>query len=80
MAVDETEDGVIERELNHDATLPAVAEHILHDIILAHVAKETTVVVFNKDNEEDLTLSHEINLDILFTEVLVNQTDFVFFL
>ena len=50
MAVDETEDGVIERELNHDATLPAVAEHILHDIILAHVSKETTVVVVNKDN------------------------------
>ena len=80
MAVDETKDRVIECELDHYAALPTIPEHVLHNIVLACIANEPAIVLFDKDDQEDLSFAHEVNLNVLLAEVAVNQGDFIFFL
>ena len=67
MAVDETEQGVVQCELDHDTSFPAIADHILHDVVLAGVAHEATVIIFDEDDKEYLALAYEVNLDVLIT-------------
>ena len=67
MAVDETEQGVVQCELDHDTSFPAIADHILHDVVLAGVAHEATVIIFDEDDKEYLALAYEVYLDVLIT-------------
>ena len=55
VTVDEAERGVVEGELDHDATLPAVFEHVLHDEVLAGVSHEDTVEGLDEDTDLAIT-------------------------
>ena len=80
MAVNEAKDGIIESELNHDTTLPAIANHVLRDVIFAGVAHEATILLLDEEGEEDLTLAHILHLLVLFAQVVAHQVDFILFL
>ena len=50
MTVYEAESCVIDCELDHDSTLPAVTDHVLHYVVLSCVAHEPTVELLNENN------------------------------
>ena len=81
MTVDEAEGGVVESELNHDTALPAIAEQILHDEVLASISHEDTVESLHEYGHENLTFAHETHLDIvLLPKVVSDQGGLFFFL
>lgn len=80
MAVDEAEDSVVQGKLDHHAAFPAVAKHVFHDVVLAHVAHVPAIVLLDEDDEEDLAFTHVVYLDVLLAQVIVNQLDFIFLL
>lgn len=80
MAIHEAKDCVIESQLNHYTTLPTVAKHILHNVILADIAQESTVVFLHEYDKKDLSLPHKVYLNILLAKIAMYQTNFFFFL
>ena len=79
MAVDETEDGVVEGELDHHSALPAIAKHVLHYVVLTNVTQEPAIIFLHKDDKEDLTLANKINFDVVFAKIALYQSDFFIF-
>ena len=75
MAVDKAEDSVVQGELHHDSALPPVADHVLHDQVLARVPHEAAVLVFDPDTHEDLALDDELDPEVLLAEVARDQVD-----
>ena len=80
MAVNEAEDCIVEGELDHHATFPAIAKHVLHDVVLASVSHEPAIILLDEDDEEDFSLAHKVNLDVLLSKIAVDQTNFLLFL
>ena len=78
MAVDEAEHGVVEGELDHDAAFPPVANHVLHDQVLARVPHEAAVLVFHPDAHEHLAFHNEFDSIVFFTKIARYQIDLVF--
>lgn len=72
MAVNEAEDCIVEGELDHHATFPAIAKHVLHDVVLASISHEATVVLLDEDDEEDFSLAHESNINVLLSEIALD--------
>ena len=50
MTVDEAESCVVERELDHDSTLPPVTYHIFHYVVLSSVTHKPTVKLLNEND------------------------------
>jgi len=80
MTIDKTEDSIVEGKLDHHTTFPAIAKHVLHDVVFADISQEAAVVLLDENGEEDLSLAHEVNLDVPLAQVAVNQLDFLLFL
>ena len=69
MAVHKAKHCIVESELDHHSTLPAVTEHVLHDVVLANVAQKPAIVFFDEDYEEDLALAHKVYLYVLLAQI-----------
>ena len=50
MAIDEAKRCVVQGELHHAATLPAITEHVLHYVVLGCISHEATILLFDEDD------------------------------
>ena len=66
MAIDEAEACVIESELNHGSTFPAVAEYVFHHITLLQFPHEVPIVDLDEHHKKDLSLANAVDSIIVF--------------
>ena len=80
MRVYEAKDSIVQAELDHDASFPAITNQIFHDIVLFDVAHEESIIFFYKDGEEHLTFAHHLDHVKLMLQIALNVTHFLFLL
>ena len=80
MRVYEAKDSIVQAELDHYASFPAITNQIFHDIVLFDVAHEESIIFFYKDSEEHLTFAHHFDHVKLMLQIALNVTHFLFLL
>ena len=72
MTIDETKDGVVQGELNHNATFPAITNQILHNIVLFNVSDGERIIFFDKDHEKHLAFPYHLDQFKLMLQAALN--------
>ena len=67
MAVYKAEWGLVESELNHKSTFPAVAKQVFHYQVFSHIIGNiVTVLTLDKYREEKFSFADEFNHFVVF--------------
>ena len=72
MTIDETKDGVVQGELDHNATFPAITNQILHNIVLFNVSDGERIIFFDKDHEKHLAFPYHLDQFKLILQAALN--------
>ena len=66
MAVYKAEWGLVESELNHKSTFPAVAKQVFHYQVFSRISgNEVTVLTLDEDREEKLSFADEFDFFVV---------------
>ena len=75
MAVDEAERHVIEAELDHHATLPAVPHSVYCSIVRVVRRNVDRIPALDEDDKEHLSFTHVVNLNKIWCKVVFHLFD-----
>ena len=80
MAIDEAKGCVVQSELHHTAALPAISQHVFHNVVFVCISHEATILLLDENDEENLAFANVFDFDVVFTEVGMDQVRLFFFL